>query len=49
MIDNNAHWYKYFYAEWEMLQAYDSGEFSYEDCYRHCYKTCCRILYGMDI
>lgn len=27
-----------FSAEMELLEAYDCGEFSYEDAYKHCFK-----------
>lgn len=32
--------------EFSVIEAYDCGQYSYEDAYRHCYKIACSLSFG---
>ena len=37
---------KYFLADFEMLEAYDAGQYSYEDAYRFCFMSARSLAFG---
>ena len=42
----SAYYEKYKQADMEMLEAYDCGEYTYEDAIRFCIKSASRLAYG---
>lgn len=39
----------YFEAEFGMIEGYDHGEMTYEECYRLSFRSAQKLAYGLDI